>query len=178
MLGTQLHTQGCLHKFELTFKEHLLKIILNESEFFGVSVDADVILNTGWGVDGLTWQQRLLAHRSKWESVIGNDLKISFLKKENIADVLTQVTKRCESMEKILTRLVRTESSATSSMLRQTVYKELGVKKYRFIHIDGCTCEKCNDMHNRVFLISEYVVGATANPLHPNCDDTTMPVVD
>lgn len=170
--------QDAFSEFEKTFTDYLRKIILKEADFFGINLDVSKILDTAWGADGLTGLQRLLAHRSKWTSVIGNDLKISFLKRDNLADVLTQMAKRGESIDKVLARLLRTEASATSAIARKEIYDALGIKKYRFIHIDGCSCETCNDMHNQVFLISEYVVGVTANPLHPNCDDTTQPIVD
>lgn len=164
-------------EFEVTFKNHLQQIVMKEANFYGISLDIDEILQTPWGDDVLTGLQRLWAHKDKWTSVIGNDLRTAFLKRDNLADILTQMSKRGESIDKILTRLLRTESSAVSSIAHKKIYEKLGVKRYRFIHIDGCDCEKCNDMHDRVFLLSEYEVGITANPLHPNCDDRTM-IVD
>ena len=171
--------------FELAFDEftesfvtHLEKIVAMESEFFGVKLDVAEILDTVWGVDESNWLQRLIAHRDKWTTVINNDLKVSFLKQDKIIDVIAQATKRGDSIETILRRLWRTESNAVSSICRQKAYEQLGIKKYRFIHKDGCSCEKCSEMHNRVFPVSEYEVGVTANPLHPNCGDDTMPVVE
>lgn len=164
--------------FEKIFTSHLQNIVLKESQFFGVELDIDEILNTPWGIDDLTGTSRLTAHKKRWTIQIANDLKLSFLRQDEILDVLENTATRGEAMEKILKRLLRTESNAVSSIARKKIYDALGVTKYRFLHLDGCSCEKCSDMHNRVFPVSEYIVGVTANPLHPNCDDTTEPVDD
>ena len=166
------------NNFETSFANHLQSIIKQEADFFGVDIDVDDILSKAWGVDESTWLKRLTAHRSKWATQIIYDLKLSVLKQDSILDVLTQITKRGQSMDTILARLWRTEANAVSSLARQKIFKELGITKYRFIHVDGCTCEKCSDMHNKVFPISEYVVGITANPLHPNCKDRTEPIME
>lgn len=164
--------------FEKSFTTHLQEIIRTEMDFFGVKLDIDEILNTPWGVDNSTWLKRLLAHKNKWTQVINNDLKVSILKQDSILDVLSQMAKRGESMETILKRLWRTESNAISSIARKKIYETLGIKSYEFIHVDGCTCEQCSSLHGRRFPVSEYEVGVTANPLHPNCKDVTKPVIE
>lgn len=162
--------------FEKLFTNHLTNIITKESKFFGVALDADDILNAVWGKDELNWLQRLMAHRTKWTNQLNFDLKVSVLKQDEILDVLKQMTKRGESMETILKRLWRTESNAVSSIARKQAYEKLGITKYQFLHLDKCHCEECSDMDGRVFPVSEYEVGVTANPLHPNCRDITVPV--
>ena len=164
--------------FERLFDNHLRTIVQREADFFGVKLDINDILNTPWGLDDCTWLQRLSAHRNRWINKINADLRVSFLKQDSVMDVLSQMADRGESMDTILSRLWRTESNAISSIARKDIFKQLGATHYRFIHVDGCTCELCNDMHYQVFPISEYVVGITANPLHPNCKDRTEPVFD
>lgn len=164
--------------FENAFTQHLRDIVMKEAQFFGIELDVDKILDTVWGLDESTWLKRLTAHQQRWTTQIAADLKISFLRQDEIVDVLQNMAKRGESMEKILKRLWRTESNAVSSISRKKIYEAMGVKKYRFLHLDGCQCEKCEDMHHRVFPFSEYIVGITANPLHPNCGDATEPVAD
>lgn len=170
--------EASMDEFTKAFETHLTQIISNESKFFGVKLNVDELLNTVWGVDESTWLRRLAEHRDRWTTVICNDLKVSFLKQDDIIDVIKQITKRGESIETVMKRLWRTESNAISSICRQKAYETLGIKKYKFVHVDGCSCEKCSDLHGRVFPVSEYEVGITANPLHPNCNDTTMPVTD
>ena len=162
--------------FVNTFENHLMDIISMEANRFGVVLDIDDILNTGWGMDGQTWLQRLGMYRDRWTTTLANDLKVSILRQDSIVDVLLNMGKRGESMEKILKRRWRTESNAISSIARQKSYEQLGIKKYRFIHDDKCVCEKCTAMDGQIFPVSEYVVGVTANPLHENCRDYTLPV--
>ena len=166
-------------EFELTFKNHLKTLILDEAKFFGVKVDVDKILEMAWGTDGLTWKQRLWAYRDKWTSVIGNDLKISFLKRENLADVLKKVDGRFGSMDKILHRLTVTESTATRSLARKEIFTKLGIEKYQFFtQADERTCETCGAMHCNIFPMTAYEVGVTASPLHPVCRCWEVPIVD
>ena len=164
--------------FEKLFTNHLIDIVSRESQFFGVNVDITEILNTPWGDEGLTWLQRLANHKQRWTIQLSNDLKVSFLRRDSIVDVLKTVAGRGESMEKILRRLWRTEANAVSSITRKRIYEELGITKYRFLHLDKCDCEKCSNMDRLVFPLSEYIVGITANPLHPNCRDITEPVMN
>lgn len=163
--------------FGNALRSHLEEVVLKEARFFGITLDVDDILNTPWGVDDLTWLERLIANQNKQTLVFGNDIKLSILKKDSILEVLEQAAKRGESMEFVLKRLWRTESNAISSISRKRIYEELGIREYRFIHIDKCGCEECNDMDGRIFPLSEYVVGVTANPLHPHCRDTTVPII-
>ena len=174
---TELFDTG-FNEFEKLFTNHLTNIIKKECEFFGVQLDVNDILKTGWGTDNATGLWRLNAHKRRWSTQLGNDLKVSFLRQDEILDVLKNTTKRGESMETILRRLWRTESNAISSITRKKIYEALGVKRYRFLHLDACHCEECTEMHQQVFPVSEYIVGVTANPLHPNCDDTTEPIID
>lgn len=164
--------------FEKLFSDHLVNIVAKEANFFGVNIDITEILNTPWGDEGLTWFQRLANHKKRWTIQLANDLKVSFLRQDSITEVLKTVSGRGESMEKILKRLWRTEANAVSSIARKKIYEELGVSRFRFLHLDRCECEKCSGMDGLVFPLSEYIVGVTANPLHPNCRDITEPIIE
>jgi SPP1 gp7 family putative phage head morphogenesis protein len=82
-------------------------------------------------------------------------------------------------MNYILKRLAYTEGKAVSALTDYKSYKELGVKKYQFLTMnDGLTCERCDELHERIFPISEFNVGFTANPLHPWCRCRTKPILE
>lgn len=156
--------------FEETFRKHLRDVILKESNFFGVKVDVDDLLDLVWGTDGLNWKQRLWAHYDKWTSVLNGDLKKAFLKRESIFDVLKTIGGRYESMEKILDRLCVTETTATATMTRKEIFKQKGIKSYRFYtQADERTCETCGSMHGRIFPMVAFEIGVSAPPLHPRC---------
>lgn len=167
-------------KFETNFREHLVKIIRKEADFFQVKdIDIDKILSTPWGVDEQTWFDRLWNYRDKWTTTIGNDLKVDLLKRADFTDVLDELEKRVVSMEKILWRLYVTETSAVGSLARKNIFTQLGIKKYRFYaREDERTCEDCGALHGLVFPISAYEIGVTASPIHGHCRCWEVPVTD
>lgn len=169
-------------KLQEDFETHLREVILMELEFFDLldgNIDVDEILNLVWGVDGLNWEQRLLAYQDKWASVICNDLKISLLKRDSIANVLKDLEKRYVSMEKILWRLYVTETTAVGSLARKQIFKELGIQKYQFYAgEDERTCEHCDSLHGSIFPITAYEVGVTASPIHAHCRCWEVPIID
>lgn len=166
------------NSFEKIFKSHLSSIVRKEAKFFGVKLDVDAILNAPWGADELSALQRLVAYRNKWTQMVNIDLKRSILRQDSIVDVLTGLSKRGNTMDWQFKRLLRSESNAVSSLSRKIIYTELGYERYKFIHVDKCHCEECSSMDGCEFPVSEYVVGVTANPLHPNCLDTTIPIME
>ena len=168
--------------FESKFRNHLIDIVESEIKFFGLEpslFDIDKILDTSWGVDDLTWSQRLLAYQDKWSPLLSNDLKVSFIRRDNLIDALESLDGRFTSMEKILKRLYVTESTAVSSITRREIFKHLGISHFRFYtREDEKTCEHCGSLHGLVFPISAYEVGVTAPPVHSNCRCQTIPILD
>ena len=75
-------------------------------------------------------------------------------------------------------RLVVTESSFISAKSRLDGYKETGVETYMISAAwEKRTCDFCADMDRRTFPLSAYEIGVTANPFHPNCRCSTVPVI-
>lgn len=173
---------GAFVDFEHNFRKHLMMIVESEIEFFDIDpslINIDKILDMTWGVDELTWNDRLWQYYDKWTTVIANDLKQSFLKQDEILEVLDDLNKRFLSMEKILWRLYVTETTAVGSLARKEIFKELGIKKYRFYaREDERTCEHCGSLHGLVFPISAYEVGVTASPIHGHCRCWEVPIVE
>ena len=173
---------GSFVDFEHNFRNHLRTIVNSELEFFGIDpslIDIDKILDMAWGVDKATWNDRLWQYYDKWTTVLSNDLKQSFLRRDKLVDVLEDINKRFVSMEKILWRLYVTETTAVGSLARKEIFKELGIKKYRFYaREDERTCELCGSLHGLIFPISAYEVGVTASPIHGHCRCWEVPIMD
>lgn len=166
-----------LHE-ELTpmFTVFLSKVVKKEFDFFDVDLDDD-ILDKPWGIDDGTWFTRLADDVDLWKAYVGNDLKRSFMRKDNIDDVLELLDKRFTSMEKVIQKLAVTESTAVGSLARREIFKELGINKYRYYaREDERTCEVCGSLHGLVFPISSYEVGVTASPMHPWCRCWEVPI--
>lgn len=165
--------------FELNFESHLKYIVERECDFFDIKIDIEDVLSTRWGEDNLIWRERLWQYHSKWVSVVGNDLKRAFLKRDQLDDVLDLLDSRFVSMEKILWKLLVSESTATNSIGRKQLFKEMGVNKYRFYtREDERTCEQCGSLHGLVFPMSAFEVGVTASPIHPHCRCWEVPIIE
>lgn len=165
--------------FEVNFKNHLREIVLKEARFFNVELDVNKILDLTWGVDDLTWFDRLLSYRSKWTTTLCNDFKRSFLKRDSIIDVLKTLEKRIVTMSNILQKLYVTETTAVGSLARREIFKELGIKKYRYYaREDERTCDVCGSLHGLIFPISSYEIGVNASPMHPWCRCWEVPIVE
>ena len=161
------------------FENFLRGVITKESEFFDVTLDIEKVLYTIWGVDETTWLKRLQDDVDLWNKYIANDLKTSILQRKHLDDVLKGLDDRFKSIERVLDKLAMTESTATGSLARKSICKELGVKKYMyFAQKDERTCEYCGGLHGKVFPMSAFEVGVTASPIHPRCRCWEVPIID
>lgn len=161
------------------FKSNLTSIINREMEFFKVNVDVDEILNTKWGTDHLNWEGRLINFRNKWDIKLCNELKLSLLKGEPISGLLKKYTTQFGKMEKALWSLYTTESSAIQSIARNSIFRKMDIKKYRYYtRADERTCDTCGSMHGLIFPITAFEIGVTASPMHPHCRCWEVPIME
>ena len=166
-------------KLNPKFSTFLDIVAQKERDFFDVDLDIGDVLNTSWGVDDATWFTRLSDDVDLWKTHVGNDLKQSFIRKDNIDAVLEQLDKRFMSIERIIKRLALTESTAVGSIARRQIFKELDIKKYRFYaREDERTCEQCGSLHGLTFPITAYEIGVTASPIHAHCRCWEVPIVE
>lgn len=168
-----------LSKLSPKFEQMLTNVVQKESDFFNIEVDLDDILDTPWGVDESIWYSRLMDDVELWTAYVGNDIKRSMLRKDSVDDIINLLDKRFMSIERILNRLGLTESTAVGSLARREIFKELGIKKYRFYaREDERTCEQCGSLHGLIFPITAYEVGVTASPIHAHCRCWEVPIRD
>lgn len=161
------------------FRDALMGVLAKETSFFDVELDKNDLLLTEWGVDELNWLDRLEEDVELWLYNVSKDVKQSLVKHDSIDDVLSDLNKRFTSMEHIIKRLVFTESTAMGSMARRQIFKELGIKKYRFYaREDERTCEHCGALHGLTFPMTAYEVGVTASPIHAHCRCWEVPITD
>ncbi len=166
-------------KLNPKFDVFLTKVIDKEFDFFDVALDAEDVLNEPWGIDDTTWFARLADDVDLWKAYVGNDLKRSFMRRDNIDDVIELLNKRFTSVENVIQKLAMTESTAIGSLARREIFKEIGIKKYRYYaRDDERRCEVCGSLHGLEFPVSSYEVGVTASPMHPWCRCWEVPIVD
>lgn len=168
-----------LYKLTPEFRSFLTKVVKKELDFFNTDIDVEDILHLEWGADELTWLSRLEDDCSLFNTYVCNDIKRAIMRRDNIDDVITQLNKRFTSMGNIISKLAMTESTAVGSLARREIFKEVGIKKYRYYaREDERTCEVCGSLHGLVFPISSYEIGVNASPIHPWCRCWEVPVMD
>lgn len=166
-----------LPKLKVEFEKMLKSVVDKETDFFGVQIEVDEPLNKKWGNDDSTWFKRLEDDVALWCAIILMDCKRSILKRNSLDAVLGNLDKRFSSIDKIIKKLVLTESTAVGSLARLQIFKELGISKYQFYtKADERTCEECGSLHGLVFPISSFEVGVNASPIHPHCRCWEVPI--
>jgi SPP1 gp7 family putative phage head morphogenesis protein len=162
---------------EARFRGSLIDIIKSEIDFFDTEIDVDEIINFKWGSDHKNWNTRLWEHKDKWSNVIKKDLKIGFLRGDNVEDVLENIYDRFKSAEKAMKSLHTTEYNAMESETRYRIFKELGIKEYQYYAtVDERTCPTCGELHGLVFPMTAFEIGVTVPPIHPNCRCFIVPI--
>lgn len=149
------------------FETMIASVIQKEFNFFGVAIDTPKL---NWGMDNLTWVDRLADNVTTWNAYVTTDVKRAVLTRKNIEEVAELLNKRFLTMENVIKRLAITETTAVGSIARKVAFKELGITKYKyFAREDERTCEQCGALHGLIFPISAYEPGVTAPCLHPMC---------
>ena len=160
------------------FDTFLTKVVKKEFDFFNVDLDDD-ILDIPWGIDEATWFNRLADDVELWQVYVANDLKQSFLRQDNVEDVIARLNKRFTTMENVIQKLAMTESTAVGSLARREIFKELGISKYQYYaREDERTCETCGSLHGLIFPVSAYEIGVNASPMHPWCRCWEVPIME
>lgn len=160
---------------QIEFLDLETKIFRSEFEFFNVDIPNDFSL-IQWGQDNLSWKERLGHNTNIWYSYVGVEIKRAIMRGDSIDIILEGLNIRFDSIENALYRLGLTESSALTALARKEIFKQLGIKKFRYYaKEDERTCDICGSMHGLVFPISSYEVGVNAPCLHPNCRCWTVP---
>lgn len=130
-----------------------------------------------WGEDNQDWEDRLQKDVEKWEQYIALDVKKTFSEENTFSESYEQINKRFVTMSNVLTALVLTESTAITSIVQNKILKEKGLKRYRFYaNRDERTCETCNGLHNKEFLVSACEPGVNAPPMHTRCRCMKIPI--
>lgn len=164
------------------FRRLLEDVSQKELDFFKVklsSEDIDKIIYKEWGDDNLNWLDRLDNDFELWESRLNKQLKTDFIHAESEEDVLDNLYLFFDKIERVLKKLVYTESTADGSRIRNEIFDLMGVKKYIFYsRVDERRCEYCGALHGKTFLTTEFEVGVTASPIHPRCRCWEVPIID
>ena len=167
--------------FDLMDK-HFRRLVRDEFKLHKVKLSdemLDKIMKTKWANEygESYWLSRLNAYEDRWRLILCKDLKTAIHTGNDLDDVLDDYKIRFRSMENLLKTLISTEATAVGSVARREIFKQQGIKKYKFYaREDERTCPTCNHLHGTVFPISAYEVGVTASPIHMRCRCWEVPI--
>lgn len=134
------------------------------------------VLSRPWAVDGQTFTARCWIDKQKLVNVINQEITRMVATGAAPQKVIDAVAKQLNVSKSNASRVVMTESAFFSSAAQRDCFNELDVERYVVVcALDTNTCEKCGSLDGKVFKMSEFEVGVTANPFHPWCRCCTAP---
>jgi len=134
------------------------------------------VLSRPWTTDGQTFRDRCWTNKQSLVNSVNTQLTQMIIRGEAPDRAISAISKQFDVSRSKAGRLVMTESAYFSSAAQKDCFKALGVEQYQIVaSFDRDTCELCGDMDGKVFKISEYQPGLTANPFHPWCRCCTAP---
>lgn len=103
----------------------------------------------------------------------------SILTGEHPVKLAAELKKKMDTTTYNATRIMRTEVSKIQADIQKKEYALYDVDKYEFIAENSSrTCRVCRNLNGRVFKTKDFESGINAQPMHPNCRCTTIPVVE
>lgn len=157
------------------FEKNAFDKLFDQKFKFGI----DDVLNRTWGADDSFYDYRLRAHFEKYAFNANKIVQRAIYRETPINDVLPDVMKRTDSLNKALKRLLLSEAVAFSSGIRKGIFNDLGIKYYIFYaKLDERTCDECGALHGTKFPISAFEIGVTASPIHGHCRCFEVPYIE
>ncbi len=170
-----------------TFKDQFYKTAFEVAKGVGVgyslaAIDTkkiDVVLKSPWAQDGKVFSDRIWKNKEKLVKELHIELSQNIIRGESPQKAINNLAKKMNVSKSQAGNLIMTESVAISAGARKECFRELDLEKYQIVStLDALTCEVCGAMDGKVFKMSEYEIGVTANPFHPRCRCDTAPYYD
>lgn len=134
------------------------------------------VLSRPWTADNQTFRDRCWTNKQSLVNSVNTQLTQMIIRGEAPDNAITAISKQFDVSRQKAGRLVMTEASAFASAGQKDCYNALGVERYTVVcAMDVDVCSLCGAMDGKVFKMSDYHVGVTANPFHPWCRCCTAP---
>lgn len=130
-----------------------------------------------WTADGKNFSKRIWGgQRKQLIKSLENDLTQAIIRGDGPDGVIKKLTDDFGVARNRASTLVMTESAFFAAESSRKSMEALGVQKYKIIGtLDKAACRSCGEKDGKVYDMSEYEIGKTAPPFHPNCRCTTVP---
>ena len=134
------------------------------------------IISKPWTADHLTFSAKIWRDRGLLIDTLHKELTLAIAKGEGPQRLISVIQKKMNTSRSNAARLVLTEQAFFSASASKDAFTELDVDRYEIIAtLDSRTSEICQSMDGKVFKLSDFEPGVTANPFHPRCRTTTAP---
>ncbi len=137
------------------------------------------IIRNPWAVDEQNFSDRIWKDKKRLINTVHQSLTKMCITGDSPDIAIKEIQTTMNTTKRNASRLVMTESAVFANKARKECMENLGVQEFEVIEtLDEITCPKCGSMDGKHFPMSEYVVGVTAPPFHPNCRGCTCPYFD
>ena len=134
------------------------------------------VLSRPWAADSQTFTARCWTDKTKLVATVNQELTRMFATGEAPDKAIAAISRRFDVSKQNAGKVVMTESAYFSSAAQKDCFDDLGVEQYRVVGtLDSSTCDICGNMDGKIFKMSDYAPGSTANPFHPWCRCCTAP---
>ncbi|WP_346234510.1 minor capsid protein [Lysinibacillus telephonicus] len=134
------------------------------------------VISKPWTADNLTFSAKIWRDKNLLINTLHTELTQSFARGKGPQRIISAIQKKMNTSRSNAARLVQTEQAFFSASAQKEAYKELDVEQYEIVAtLDHKTSSICRAMDGKVFKMSDYEPGVTANPFHPRCRTTTAP---
>lgn len=185
MLEKRLENE-CSHLLSRIYKDGYFETVfeIQKGVGFGTTfagVDPkriETVLAKPWAADGYIFSQRIWGSVARLNYEVQRLLTQQFIRNDYPENTIKRLRDAFGTSKYAAKRLVLTESAFISAKSRLDGFKETGVEKYMISAAwEKRTCELCAEMDRKIFPLSEFEIGVTANPFHPNCRCSVIPVI-
>ncbi len=150
------------------------------------SIDKNAIekvIQTPWSADGKEFSSRIWDDRARMIGTLRQEITRQIAAGDSpdaaINALTREVSKDVKNARQKAGTLVMTETAAIGNRAQHDCFKELGVEEFEVVEtLDSHTCELCGQMDGKHYPMSQFEIGSTAPPFHPNCRGCTAPYFD
>lgn len=166
------------------YSDGYYQMIFEVQKGFGVGWDfarlderrLEAVLKKPWTTDGMTFSDRVWSDRDALNAAVYTDLMQAMIRGDAPDKTAAQLAKQMNAAKSSAKRLVVTETAYFAGESQKQAYLELDIKQFEIVEtLDTKTCSVCQPLDGKIVPMSEYEVGVTVPPFHPNCRGCTAP---
>lgn len=137
------------------------------------------VINKPWAADGRNFSDRIWANKQKLINELNATFTQNIITGADPRKTIDAFSRKLDVSKQNAGRLVMTEQAAFGNAAQHDCFKALDVEQFEVVEtLDSHTCSLCGSMDGKHFPMSQFEVGMTAPPFHPNCRGCTCPYFD